>query len=279
MADDLSDIIDITRYPLHRHSSSTLSAAIDSAKTEFAASGAVQLNHFLVPAVVTQLVQGAMAAKADGHRMRGLFPAYSDAMSDRADETLPADHPARLKLPASHVFIPGDLISDSNPLRVLYRHDNFQRFLRCILDVPALHPLADTMGSVNLLVYEPDDLNGWHFDTTDFVISLMLQPASDGGAYQYLPDMRSNHNANLPAISWRMQNPDAACGLQSSSLEAGSLFIFKGKYTLHRVTRVAPGNDRVVAILSYHPTPGQQISSSSKRAMYGREQSRPDPLL
>lgn len=267
----IDSIVDLNRYPIDDPANPKLQSTIESSRKSFATCGALQLPHFIRQDVAKTLIAGAHKAKPDAHRMEGNFPPYSDAMDDAVDTTLPADHPSRMHLPASHLFIPGDLIRKQNPLRTLYENTDFQRFLKAILNVPKLHPVADTMGNVNMLIYEPGDQNGWHFDTTDFVVSIMLQPAESGGQYQYLPDLRTPNNENLPAIAWRMQHPDAPQQVQECAIDPASLFLFKGKYTMHRVTHVAGQTDRIIAILSYHPNPGHMISASSKRAMYGRE--------
>ncbi len=267
----IETIVNLNQYPIDESANPQLQSTIKSACQSFAAYGALQLPQFIKPDVVKMLISGAHYAKADAHHMSGDFPPYSDAMDDATDTTLPADHPSRMRLPASHLFIPGDLIARQNPLRALYENTDFQQFLKAILNVPQLHPVADKMGNVNMLIYEPGDQNGWHFDTTDFVISIMLQPAESGGQYQYLPDLRTPENENLPAIARRMQHPDNPQQIQECTLNPASLFLFKGKYTMHRVTRIAGQTDRIIAILSYHPHPGHMISASSKRAMYGRE--------
>lgn len=76
--------------------------------------------------------------------MDGLFPAYSDAMNDGDDDRIPANHPMRLRLPASHRFLPGDLFSNTNPLRILYSSEAFIAFIKDILGVSAIYPVADT---------------------------------------------------------------------------------------------------------------------------------------
>jgi hypothetical protein len=264
-------IINHDLYPINNPASKSLQNTIHTAQQTFASNGALQLPDFIQPGIVEHLIAGAQNAKPAAHRMHGEFPPYSDAMDDAADASLPKDHPARLTLPASHLFLPGDLIKPDNPLRTLYEDHSFRQLLQTILDVPQLHPVADNMGNVNLLIYEPGDQNGWHFDTTDFVVSIMLQPATQGGHYQYLPDLRSPKDENLPAIAARMQHPDDKKGVKDCELQPATLFLFKGKYTMHRVTAVEADIDRIIAILSYHPHPGHMISASSKRAMYGRE--------
>lgn len=267
----IQSIVDTERYPIGDHQCDRRTNLTDSARSTFLKSGVLQLKGFLRREVVTELATKCHNAKHATHRMHGEFPPYSDAMDDAVDKSLPADHPARLTLPASHLFLPGDMITSQNPLRVLYRNPAFQSFLQHILCVPQLHPVQDDMGNVNLLIYEPGDQNGWHFDTTDFVVSIMLQSSTAGGIYQYVPDLRSEKDQNLQGVTQRMQHPDSNDGVLQCDLEPGTLFLFKGKYTMHRVTRVAAQTDRIIAILSYHPKPGHTISNSSKRAMYGRE--------
>ena len=126
------------------------------------------------------------------------------------------------------------------------------------------------MGALNYLIYEPKDENGWHFDTTENVISLILQLPQSGGKYQYIHNLRSPEDQNLGQVSDRMKNPDSPSGIDTASLSPGTLLFFKGKNTLHRVTRVSGDRERIVAILSYHNKAGHQLSDGSRMAMYGR---------
>ena len=266
----MDHIIDLKRYPVDAPHSDTYRSLIEHCQQQLAEDGALELPGFLTAEVVQQLVEHSATAKFEGHRMNGMFPAYSDNMSDTDDPNLPDDHPSRIRLPASHRFIPGDLFDDNNPLRQLYEYSPFVDFIQRALGVPALYPIEDKLGRINMLAYEPGDRNGWHFDTNEFIVSLILQVAEFGGDYHYLPGLRSADDENLAEVSWRMQNPDAPDGVQRVDLQAGSLFLFKGQYTLHRVTEIEGNRDRVVAILSYDPEPGHQLSDSSKLAMYGR---------
>jgi len=266
----MNDLIDVDRYPIEAPHSDTCRRLIESCRQQLADKGALELPGFLRADVVDSLVRHCETVKLDGHRMRGMFPAYSDNLNDADNTDLPEDHPGRTRLPASHRFIPGDLIDDDNPLRQLYSYPPFVDFLKHAVGVTELYPIEDKLGQINMLAYEPGDCNGWHFDTNEFIVSLILQPAESGGEYHYIPGLRSADNENLAEVSSRMQNPDAPKGVEQIDLKAGSLFLFKGQYTLHRVTEVKGTRDRVVAILSYDTEPDHRLSDSSKLAMYGR---------
>jgi len=266
----MEDILDLERYPIDQPESAAFKRLTEKSRQQMSQQGALELPGFLSAASLRQLVDFAAQVKMDGHRMAGMYTAYSDNLNDGDNPDLPADHPDRIRLPASHRFIPGDLIGADNPLRRIYEYPPFIEYLRRALEVAQLHPIADELGRINLLTYEPGDCNGWHFDTNEFIVSLVLQTAETGGEYHYIPGLRSDDDPNLAAVSRRMQNPDAAEGVRQVDLKAGSLFLFKGKYTLHRVTEIDAARDRIVAIMSYHQSPGHRLSDSSKIAMYGR---------
>ena len=49
-----------------------------------------------------------------------------------------------------------------------------------VLDRGTLHRYADPCGALNLAVMGDGDELQWHFDQTDFVVSLAIQPAERG---------------------------------------------------------------------------------------------------
>ncbi|MFT5114986.1 MAG: hypothetical protein ACI8P9_004329 [Parasphingorhabdus sp.] len=266
----MQSIINLRDYPIHRAESAAYQDMIDSARDTLNKQDALELPNFLLPDTLRELLEFAAANKTESHFMQGMFPAYSDNMNDRDDTELPDDHPSRIRLPASHHFIAGDLIDHNSPVRLLYNNKSFIEFLKSILGTPTLYTVADKLGCMSLLFYKPGDSNGWHFDTTEFIVSLVLQTAEVGGEYHYIPNLRSATDENLTEVSKRMQNPDNPVGIQKANLQSGSLFLFKGKNTLHRVTKIAGQQDRIVGILSYNQKPGHVLTESSRMAMYGR---------
>lgn len=273
----IGDLINLSRYPIDRLGSPEGAALLREARAAMAGDGALALPGFATPAAVRAILAEATASNVSGHRMVGEFTPYSDNLSEADDESLPPDHPRRHRLPAAHTFIAGDAFGSESALRRIYLYEPLQEFLRAVLDIPALYPVADPLGCINALVYEPGDSNGWHFDSTDFIVSLSLQPAARGGDYHYIPNLRTPEDENLAAITARMRNPDAPAGVKSAALPPGCLFLFKGKHTLHRVTEIEGSTPRVVSILSYDQRPGHILSDGSKRAMYGRTDVRCDP--
>ncbi|MDE0097282.1 MAG: hypothetical protein OXS40_13105 [Gammaproteobacteria bacterium] len=258
------------RYPLNRPGDPDYRALVGRCREVLRDTGALALPGFLPPALVREVRSHARAAMPGGYRMSGRYNPYSEDLSAGDDLSLPPDHPARLRLPASHLSLAGDLLPADSVLYRLHRDPSVCRFLADALESPALYPVTDPLGGVNVLVYKPGNANGWHFDSVSFVVSLMLQNASEGGCYEYIPWMRSDADENLAEVARRMRSPDLPDGVHRITLDPGTLFLFKGRHTLHRVTRVAGDRNRIIAILSYHRTPGWQVSEGTRLALYGR---------
>jgi hypothetical protein len=71
-------------------------------------------------------------------------------------------------------------------VRQLYEWDGLLRFLIAVLDRQSVYRYADPMGGLNVTVMRRGDHDSWHFDQTDFVVS-MLQPSERGGDFEYSP--------------------------------------------------------------------------------------------
>ncbi len=59
-------------------------------------------------------------------------------------------------------------------------------------------------------------------------------------------------------------------GSRVNPLEAGTLNIFAGKNTLHRVSTVRGACSRLVAVFSYYDRPGVTFSEKERLGFYGR---------
>ena len=59
-----------------------------------------------------------------------------------------------------------------------------------ILGRAPLYRYADPLGAMNLAVMHEGDALGWHFDQTDFVVSLAIQPSDAGGEFENVQRLR-----------------------------------------------------------------------------------------
>ena len=119
------------------------------------------------------------------------------------DPALPADHIRNIEVCSSKGCICDDDIAPASPLKQLYHDPLFKAALCDILEEDALYPYADELSSVNIHYARHGEELGWHFDNSSFAVTLMIHPASKGGAFEYVRDVR---NADAGDMGF------AACG-------------------------------------------------------------------
>ena len=103
------------------------------------------------------------------------------------------------------------------------------------------------------------DLDGWHYDPNDGVITLMLQPSESGGEFEYAPYIRNEQEENYTDVKRLFDSPDTEA--QRIKLEAGTFTLFNGRFSMHRVRPVGSTKQpRIVAIFSYDQRPDMVFS-------------------
>jgi len=128
--------------------------------------------------------------------------------------------------------------------------------------------MADPLARVNVMQYGAGDALNWHFDRSEFTTTLLLQAPDQGGAFEYRTDLRTAEDANYDGVARLLQGRDPK--VQSMSLTAGTLNVFRGINTPHRVTPVEGESRRMIAVYSFYDRPGVMFSAEEQRGFYGR---------
>ena len=55
-----------------------------------------------------------------------------------------------------------------------------------------MYPYSDPLSSININYYDEGDALGWHFDNSDFTITLLIKNCIKGGVYEFFNNMRYN---------------------------------------------------------------------------------------
>ena len=76
----------------------------------------------------------------------------------------------------------------------------------------------------------------WHFDGNEFTVSILIQEAEEGGLFKFVPDIRKPGDENLDSVKSILKG--SRDRVRSLKLKPGDMQLFKGRYSLHRVTRV-----------------------------------------
>ena len=180
---------------------------------------------------------------------------------------LEADHPALSRLRTVNHTICGDQIPASTITRI-YEWQPLIDFLAAAMEKPQLFPMADPLGRLNVMAYREGERLNWHFDRAEFTITVLLQAPLNGGDFQYRSGLRSEADANYEGVARLLAGKDDR--VKTLPLAPGTLNVFKGKNTAHRVTPVEGERDRIIAVFSYYETPDVTFSDEERLGFYGR---------
>ena len=150
----LADLVNVGRYPL---GSSHMTEVIARCRHQLQAIDAVALPEFLTANCCSKIADYCATRKSDSHRMDAMLTPYSDNLADVDEDKLSLEHPARMRLPASHRCLAGDFFNRVHPLHRLHRDKDFIALLQDALGHSYIYPLNDPLGGVNILMYEPGD--------------------------------------------------------------------------------------------------------------------------
>jgi hypothetical protein len=255
--------LDLDRYPLGDLDGPQGQALIEACRRELSARGLFNLEGFVRPGALAQCIAEVMPvferAAFTHRRSHNIY--FDDDLPDLAD------HPALGRLETVNHTVCADQIPASLVCRI-YEWPPLMEFLAAALDKPRLHVMADPLARVNVMAYRAGEALNWHFDRSEFTTTLLLQAPTSGGAFQYRSGLRSEVDPNYDGVARLLAGEDDA--VETLPLAAGTLTVFKGKYTAHRVTPAEGPRARIIAVYSYYETPGVAFNAEERLGFYGR---------
>lgn len=96
----------------------------------------------------------------------------------------------------------------------------------------------------------------------------MLQSAEQGGEFEYKTGLRDDRDPNYAGIGEFLAG--AQTGVKRLELAAGTLNVFRGRNTLHRVSPVRGDRERIIAVFSYYERDKVRFSREENIGFYGR---------
>ena len=165
-----------------------------------------------------------------------------------ADQDISSDHPLRRKGKRNLAQVAADLIPKDFLLSQLHRDSKMTGFLSAVLD-RAVYRNMDPYQALNISVMNEGGCQQWHFDGGNMVTTLLLQEPEAGGEFQYAPAIRSDLDENFDEVKSVLDGDLSR--VKTHRLQAGTLSLFRGHYSLHRVTEVQGQQQRIQAILGY----------------------------
>jgi hypothetical protein len=108
----------------------------------------------------------------------------------------------------------------------------------------------------------------WHFDQADFVVSPAIQSAELGGDFEVAPLVRSPDDERYSVVRSVLEGDRTQ--VVTLPMTPGTLLIFEGRHSLHRVSPIQGPRLRHVGLLAYDTKPGTVGSDLLRMDRYGR---------
>eukprot|EP00808_Paulinella_micropora_P000012 g24682.t1 len=241
--------------------------------------GMVSFPQFLRPEALRDAVEECQRLAGDAFRTDAEHNAYQLPSA----ATLPANHVRNLRMRTRVASTAWDELGASSVLRRLYNWPRLEPFMSALTG-KACFRLADPLGCCSINVFHTGWEHAWHFDEAETTVTLCLQDAERGGYFEYTPPLRSSDQDMVyPKVasvlrSHSIYQPqgqetepfDEAVETHRADFSPGTLMVFKGRYSLHRVTEVLGGRPRLVAVLCFADRPGVVNSPAVQQMFWGR---------
>jgi len=271
-------IVNLEDYPIN---STSFAQEI---RQELQKESIVVLPSFLRPDVIQSLVKESLEHQHLAYFSNSTHNIYFTP----TDTSLPPHHSHNRQSLTSRGCATADQIPNDSILKELYYNPSFQEFLCQTLEVEQLHPHGDPMSSITVHYGTEGKELGWHFDSSAFAITLLLQKPEEGGVFEYLPNIRErNRNENdgsngsksgdsfLDALKEGMEEEvqnvlDGTTSPKCADLNPGTLVIFRGRNSLHRVTKVAGNTTRILVVFAYNEKSGIRLDKERMLKHFGR---------
>ena len=258
------DVVDLDRYPIGDPVSPGYAELVRACQDQLRDTGAAWLDGFLTAAAVSQMLTVASGLAATAWASDQAHTVYFRP----ADDSAGPDHPRALPQHSAKKAIAYDQIPAGAPVRRLYESDDLTAFIAAVLAKPVLYRSADPLDALEIAIFEAGDELGWHFDNSEFSVTVMYQQAEAGGHFDYCPRLRDSRDESYPGVQKILHG--STDGVLRLPAGPGTLAVFRGQHALHRVTPVSGPRPRINSVLTYGEHPGMKLTELTQRLFYGR---------
>ena len=256
-------MVNLERCPIDDPDSAGGAAFTQACRKRFLEDGLCMLPDFVRPETLEILAEEANERLGDAWFYNSTHNVYLTRNNPDAPPGDVAERQERTFVGS----VPYDRIGEHSSLRRLYLWDPLKDFVRAVLGKPRLHRFADPLGACSVNIFVDGGEHGWHFDESEFTVTLMLQAPESGGSFEYVPRIRGHEDEKTIVAAVLDGDRDHVLKLPFT---AGALLVFGGRQTLHRVTRVGGPRPRLVPVLTYAERPGIENSKAVRKLFWGR---------
>ncbi len=260
----MHDILNLDTYPLDKPGSPEWLALVERCRADLARDGMFSLDGLMKEDVAqanADVLEDKFKTESFNHKR-----AHNIYFKDTVEGLAP-DHPALQKVETSNFTLCADQIQGTPVLR-LYDWPPFAEFLAATMDKEQLYTMDDPLARLNVMAYGAEQALNWHFDRSEFTTTMLLQAPEEGGEFIYSPELRSDDDPNYAGVEQLLNGEDP--NMRSITLNPGTLNIFRGKNSPHRVGTVKGDKTRVIAVFTFYERPGVTFTEEENIGFYGR---------
>jgi len=261
---DINQIINLEKYPINDIGSLKYKELTNYTRKQLNEDGCCVLPNFIKPDSIRKM-------KDEVDRNLGKIYFTSDKHNPyftKDDKTLPEDHPKKIFSVRQSGYLNSNDLEIESDLNKFYDLEEMLKFTSDSLEVFPLYKWADPLGKNPYSVMHANHYFPWHFDGNEFTLSILVQKAGKGGLFEYVPDIRNKDNENFEDVTKVLKGDRQK--VKSLDLNPGDLQIFKGRFSMHRVTKIEGKISRYIALPCYVKDSLRVNKPEHSKQVYGK---------
>lgn len=261
---DLNKIIDLKKYPINDLDNPITRGLIKDCRERLDYDGCALIKDFIQQESLDRMQAEADRLYDQTFWSKGSHTPYFN----KDDPSLAAGHPKRTFQERSSGYINSDVLEADSDLRAIYASETVTRFIGECLGVSPLYIWADPLGCNPYSIMDTENYFPWHFDGNEFTVSILVQESQAGGVFEYAADLRNPNDENFEGVQKILEGGRE--GVNQLDLRPGDMQIFKGRFSMHRVTKITGEQRRVIALPTYVTDPYFVNRPAHSEHLYGR---------
>ena len=260
---DLGSLVDLDRYPIHARGSEAYAETVRLARKGLGTEECAYLPDFARPEAVARMQEEAESLIPKAVYFSQEHNPYFSKVPENPD---PRDPRAMLGR-KNNGLVPGEAFPRDGLIWNLCRHAAVKDFVEDCMASGPLYFYEDPYGCLNVSVQHAGEQFAWHFDTNEFTVSIQLQKPEKGGVFEFAPNIRTPESECYDDVAAVLEGDRSK--VIPLDLRPGDMQLFKGRYSVHRVTEVHGDTPRLIALLAYARTPEMYATPERSQQIWG----------
>jgi len=262
--DPMGHIFDLENYPIDDLNDPKTAKLIARCRQELDAVGCAVIRNFVRPKSLERMRQEAESKMDQVYWSQDSHTPYMT----KDDASFPQEHPKRFFQDRSSGFVNSDILNEDSDLNQIYDSQVMLDFVSSCIGVSPIYCWADPLGNHPYSIMGEGNYFPWHFDGNDFTVSILVEEPEKGGEFEYAPDIRNTEAENFDKVQAVLEGGRE--GVHTLPLRPGDMQLFKGRFSLHRVTKVKGRKKRIIALPTYVVDPYTVNRPERAKQFYGR---------